>query len=118
MKITELFKFGDASDFASQSLAVIVPLDFGKAELLSAISEQLNFPEYFGGNFDALSECLADLSWLQYSKIVLLHEGVPLSGEDSSIYLRVLAGAIEEQGGRLVVCFPARLRGEVLSHFL
>ncbi len=34
-----------------------------KASLLCALSRELHFPDYFGGNWDALDECLADLSW-------------------------------------------------------
>jgi RNAse (barnase) inhibitor barstar len=36
-----------------------------KARLLAAIGAALNFPDYDGGNWDALDECLADLSWQQ-----------------------------------------------------
>ncbi|MDD5388679.1 MAG: barstar family protein [Gallionellaceae bacterium] len=34
-----------------------------KASLLAALGWTLHFPDYFGGNWDALDECLADLSW-------------------------------------------------------
>ncbi|MBM3667088.1 MAG: barstar family protein [Actinobacteria bacterium] len=35
-----------------------------KQELMAALSEALEFPDYFGGNWDALDECLRDLgSW-------------------------------------------------------
>jgi RNAse (barnase) inhibitor barstar len=34
-----------------------------KTSLLAGIGLALNFPEYYGGNWDALDECLADLSW-------------------------------------------------------
>ena len=37
----------------------------GKQELMAAISEGFEFPDYFGGNWDALEECLRDMgSWL------------------------------------------------------
>lgn len=32
-----------------------------KAALLAALAEGFRFPEYFGGNLDALEECLGDL---------------------------------------------------------
>lgn len=35
-----------------------------KADFLAHISGALNFPSYFGGNWDALADCLKDLSWL------------------------------------------------------
>lgn len=34
-----------------------------KAALLAEIGRILAFPDYYGGNWDALEECLADLSW-------------------------------------------------------
>ena len=34
-----------------------------KASLLAALGQVLHFPDYYGGNWDALDECLADLSW-------------------------------------------------------
>ena len=35
-----------------------------KGALLNAVSDALCFPDYFGGNWDALEECIRDLSWL------------------------------------------------------
>jgi RNAse (barnase) inhibitor barstar len=34
-----------------------------KAELLAALAQSLSFPEWFGGNWDALADCLTDLGW-------------------------------------------------------
>jgi RNAse (barnase) inhibitor barstar len=34
-----------------------------KAAMLSAIAAALHFPEWFGHNWDALLDCLADLGW-------------------------------------------------------
>ncbi len=34
-----------------------------KEQALTRIARALDFPEWFGGNWDALSDCLADLSW-------------------------------------------------------
>ena len=34
-----------------------------KDRLLTALGRVLDFPDYYGNNWDALDECLADLSW-------------------------------------------------------
>jgi RNAse (barnase) inhibitor barstar len=34
-----------------------------KSGLLAALSRSLGFPDWFGGNWDALQDCLGDLSW-------------------------------------------------------
>lgn len=46
-----------------------------KASLLAALAGALSFPDWFGGNWDALEECLGDLSWRRGSAHVLLIEG-------------------------------------------
>ena len=50
------------------SLPTVVVLDtrgaHDKAEFLAACARCLDFPSYFGHNWDALSDCLTDLSWL------------------------------------------------------
>jgi hypothetical protein len=46
-----------------------------KDALLSRIAQALAFPEWFGGNWDALEDCLSDLSWMSAGGYVLLIEG-------------------------------------------
>ena len=43
-----------------------------KGKLLGAIAASMQFPSYFGGNWDALEECLRDLSWLGGSGYALI----------------------------------------------
>lgn len=43
-----------------------------KKDLLSAVAREFRFPSYFGGNWDALDECLRDLSWLEKKASILL----------------------------------------------
>lgn len=35
-----------------------------KATLIAELARALRFPDYFGGSWDAVSDCLQDLSWL------------------------------------------------------
>jgi RNAse (barnase) inhibitor barstar len=34
-----------------------------KEQMLAAVAKALKFPDWFGHNFDALADCLADMSW-------------------------------------------------------
>lgn len=46
-----------------------------KQALLLAIAEGFEFPDYFGGNWDALEECLRDLgSWLEAAGYAVVME--------------------------------------------
>ncbi|GAB4191411.1 MAG: hypothetical protein OHK0022_05120 [Roseiflexaceae bacterium] len=47
-----------------------------KASFLRACAEAMQFPDYFGRNWDALEECLTDLSWVQAEGYVLLYDQV------------------------------------------
>lgn len=47
----------------------------GKQDLMAALSEALELPDWFGGNWDALDESLGDLSWLEANGHVLVIEG-------------------------------------------
>jgi len=50
--------------------------------LLRALGKALQFPEWYGQNWDALADCLADLSWLPAQGWVLLLDGAGASGAD------------------------------------
>ena len=49
-----------------------------KDELLRRIAVALGFPQWFGGNWDALFDCLADLSWRPAAGHLLLLENAEL----------------------------------------
>lgn len=56
----------------------VVPVDLRTCAdtdaVMREIAEALRFPEWFGGNLDALADCLADLSWLPSEGYVLVLE--------------------------------------------
>ncbi len=47
-----------------------------KDDALARIARALEFPEWFGGNWDALADCLSDMSWRPADGYVLLLEHV------------------------------------------
>lgn len=61
-----------ALDFA----AVVVDLAgcTDKEDALARLAAALKFPDWFGGNWDALADCLADLSWWPAAGYLLLLE--------------------------------------------
>lgn len=81
-------------------------------ELIRALYYLLWFPGYFGFNWDALYDCLRDLSWTPCHKIVLVHESLPkLSRGDLQVYLEILRDSvfdwIGDEGHELEVVFLA-----------
>ena len=66
----------------------------GKKELRECIARALEFPRWFGGNWDALEDCLTDLSWSKAGGHVLLIEGAAeLTGDERGILIDILASA-------------------------
>jgi RNAse (barnase) inhibitor barstar len=57
---------------------VVVRIDLArlasKTGLLGRAARALKFPEWFGKNWDALNDCLTDLSWLQGNGWVMILE--------------------------------------------
>ena len=77
-----------------------------KSGFLRAIAEAMSFPAYFGQNWDALEECLTDLSWVagaDRAGHILLYEHVaPLIREapaDWAVALEILMAAVAHRRG-------------------
>src|SRR5918994_700810 len=71
----------DANDIEQAAKAaglVVVKIDLArlasKTGLLGRAARALKFPEWFGKNWDALNDCLTDLSWLQGNGWVIILE--------------------------------------------
>ena len=45
-----------------------------KEQFLEQIARAMDFPGYFGGNWDALEDCLTDLSWREAPGYVILYD--------------------------------------------
>ena len=65
-----------------------------KQALMQRIADALEFPRWFGANWDALEDCLGDLSWSKAAGHVLLIEGAAgLPADERGILLDILASA-------------------------
>lgn len=64
----------------------------GKDALLERIARALAFPDWFGRNWDALEDCLTDLSWRMAEGYVLVFEGFE-PGDDLGVLIDVLASS-------------------------
>jgi len=78
-----------------------------RSAVLRAIANAVDFPEYFGGNLDALYDCLCDTVMDQKSGVVLvlhkLHSGDPALQEDAARIVSVCDDAAEfaRENGRV-----------------
>ena len=72
------------------------------ATLLAEFARALEFPDYFGHNWDALEECLTDLEWLPAKGyIVLITDAAHVLSNDDTEYetfLEILCDAGEAWG--------------------
>jgi hypothetical protein len=67
-----------------------------KRRLLDAFAAALAFPQWFGGNWDALEECLGDLSWRKGDGWVLLIDGAAAAPREELETLREILDACAE----------------------
>lgn|SRR5574341_474758 len=70
-----------------------------KSALMKNLAAALQFPEWFGANWDALEDCLADLSWRPASGYVLLIEQAR-PGDDYGVLVDVLRSSAESWAAR------------------
>ena len=61
---------------------------------LPSIAGALTFPDWFGQNWDALEDCLSDLSWREAAGYVLMFENA-VAGDELGILTDVLAASAE-----------------------
>jgi hypothetical protein len=84
----------------------------GKEALMERLARALEFPRWFGGNWDALEDCLTDLSWSGAAGHVLLIEGGgELPGDERGIFLDILASAAASWAERKRPFFAVFLDG-------
>ena len=70
-----------------------------KVQLLKNLAAALGFPDWFGHNWDALEDCLTDLSWREVPAHVLLIEGAK-PGDDLGVLIDILRSSAESWAAR------------------
>jgi RNAse (barnase) inhibitor barstar len=91
-----------------------VRIDLGrcrdKAALLERLADALRFPDWFGHNWDALADCLDDLSWLPEGGVLLVLEDCrrfcAAAPRDYAVLLEILADAANAWRARAVPFWP------------
>ena len=114
------FTFVESPASFRDATAAVVRLPRGirsKQKLFAIFADKLHFPNYFGWNWDALEECLRDLSWLSPGQsIAIVHEDLPFGagGANRGIYLDLLREVLDywsKSGDRSVhVIMPMSLQ--------
>ena len=123
-----LFYFNDISEIVLPNDSYIVNIKKNLEEkklLFNDYAEKLNFPAYFGKNWDAMIDCLSDLDEIKQKNILIIHEDLPFTSNKKEIYnyFDILQTAIERwidrDGHKLYVYFPRQYKDEIdhiISH--
>ena len=78
----------------------VVPIELS-SDVFGVLAKSLDFPEWFGRNWDALEDCLSDLSWRKAGGTVLVLRNCEALDQDRlGILIDVLASSAEFWAGR------------------
>ena len=89
------------SDAIDEVMRDAAQIDLKDGDALRAIAKALRFPDWFGGNWDALEDCLSDLSWRPGDGHVLVFRNwQALSSDDLGVLIDVLRSTAEFWSGR------------------
>jgi RNAse (barnase) inhibitor barstar len=89
------FQFVNTSVHQAFANSFVIRIPVGiktKQQLLSTFKKLGEFPNYFGENWDALHDCLCDVSWIAQQVIMIIHEDLPLheNPTECKIYLETV----------------------------
>lgn len=89
------------SDAIDEVMRDAAQIDLRDGDALRAIARTLRFPDWFGGNWDALEDCLGDLSWRPGNGHVLVFRNwQALTSDDLGVLIDVLRSSSESWSGR------------------
>ena len=81
-----------------------------KMELFSVLGKELNFPDGFGHNWDALWECLDDYLDIREKYVILYHDDISmLSEEEFCIYVGLLIDTFFSWNYHPIIDSPAKV---------
>ncbi len=69
-----------------------------RGSLLAALGAVLDFPDYYGVNWDALEECLSDLSWREGPVRLLVEHAGALAADDLATLAQIWGEAAASWG--------------------
>ena len=110
------------NDFASNNNQKIlhIPSNINhESQICDLYEHGLNFPSYFGKNWDALLDCLRDLSFVKEKNILITHKDIPFKNDEESkhIYIEILFDAVtrwlEFPEHKFYIYFPDTCRTEI-----
>lgn len=94
-------------DYPSSRVVLIDNTLLSEQAVIDRIEKALDAP-YEKDNWDGFRDAITDLSWLDYSSVVLVHQSLPkLNGWDMNVYLEQLYDASaewESRGGNKAFC--------------
>jgi hypothetical protein len=97
-RVTRRNAIDDALEGANFDVAEI---DLKSGDALRAFATALRFPDWFGGNWDALEDCLGDLSWRKgEGHVLVLRDWQKLPADDLGVLIDVLRSSAEFWSGR------------------
>jgi RNAse (barnase) inhibitor barstar len=75
-----------------------------KPSLLAALGHALDFPDYYGENWDALEECLNDFSWRTGPVWLVIHHAAAIPGHLLNVLLDLFSEAAAHWASQGRVC--------------
>ena len=72
----ELLDGSDHFSVTELRCVIINGMPESRQDLLEILSTELNFPDYFGMNYDALLDVLCDMTWSNGKETLIIHVGV------------------------------------------
>ena len=87
-----------ASGAIDEVMPRAVQIDLKSGDALRAMAQALRFPDWFGGNWDALEDCLADLSGENH--VLVFRNWHAISSDDLGVLIDVLRSTAEYWSGR------------------